>query len=275
MKNKKLIIVSIILLSLCTISLLAIMIWGILNPSLINVKFISLGQSDNLTLSKTYDNIFNEIKLDITNTDIEFKNSSDDKIKIDVYSEKEKPKINQKENTLNIEFDAQKCFGICLQKSPHLIIYIPETFSKKLNVKNNNGDIKIAKTNGNINVKSTTGDITVNKANRINIETKYGDVLTENANVLTVKKTYGEVKAGTINGQTSIKTTYGDIKINNIFLTNNSKLETKYGEITVEKLSNGKALGDTKWGEIKINNSSNLGNYTLTSVTKYGDINIG
>ena len=77
------------------------------------------------------------------------------------------------------------------------------------------------------------------------------------------------------NGQTSIKTTYGDIKINNIFLTNNSKLETKYGEITVEKLSNGKALGDTKWGEIKINNSSNLGNYTLTSVTKYGDINIG
>ena len=274
MKNKKLIIVSIILLSLCTISLLAIMMWGILNPSLINVKFISLGQSDNLTLSKTYDNIFNEIKLDITNTDIEFKNSSDDKIKIDVYSEKEKPKINQKENTLNIEFDAQKCFGICLQKSPHLIIYIPETFSKKLNVKNNNGDIEIAKTNGNINVKSTTGDITVNKANRINIETKYGDVLTENANVLTVKNTYGEVKASTINGQTSIKTTYGDIKINNIFLTNNSKLETKYGEITVEKLSNGKALGDTKWGEIKINNSSNLGNHTLTAKTKYGNINI-
>ena len=81
--------------------------------------------------------------------------------------------------------------------------------------------------------------------------------------------------SSTINGYTSIKTTYGDIKINNIFLTNNSKLETKYGEITVEKLSNGKALGDTKWGEIKINNSSNLSNYTLTSVTKYGDINIG
>ncbi len=289
MKNKALIITNIIILSCLAIGLLLFMFWGI------GTKHNFFSFKNELLESETYNlSDINGTKIDLKSYDIEFRESIDDTIKVEVYGSKKSKdniKLNNDNNKINLtETGSTFCFGFCFAEND-IVIYIPNNYQGDMNITTVSGDIEvlvnllsddvdIKSTSGDITlhnlndgkITSTSGDIEINEAQNLELSTVSGDIDIEKANSINAKSTSGEINIREVSNNVHLKTTSGDITAKNFMIYNNSDIESVSGEIEVRLINEAKINAETKSGDKDIKSSN--GEYLLNLKTVSGDITI-
>ena len=293
MKNKKLIIVLIILLSIIMIAL------SILFVDLLQSDFkfkgfrIGLQTSNDLILDKTYEEEFNNIVIDTATSKIFIKKSNTEKIKLVIYGEKENTKVENNHDSLNIEINGKNCLGFCFkQKLAKIELSLPEKYTGNINIKNEYGDISIDKfLNANIDVQEDNGDVKILGGNIIKVNNNYGDIEINNANIsninaecgdvyitktndATIKNSYGDIKLESINNYFYLENACGDIKLNSINLNKDSYIKSDYGDIEIGNTNELFIDAKTELGDVKIKNNYNKADITLKIENECGDIEV-
>lgn len=277
MKNKKILILLIVILSILTLSLTIFTTYLLINTP----KFtINLNNKNNTKLiyEETHDieNI-NTININTISGDIRFKTNTENNIKIEVYGdEKNIIEVENNNNILDIEYDIETniCIGICYQEE-YIIVYIPDTYNNKININTTSGDIKgINLKEASIDLKTKSGDVQINNIDKLNINSTSGDINIKNINNLDLKTNSGDVNINTINNKVNIQSTSGDIEINNLLLTESSNIKANSGDIEIDKTNDIYIDAFTTSGEIKIKNNNRKAECEIKIETTSGDIDV-
>jgi len=275
MKNKKIIIFSIIILSILTITLTLFTIYLLIKTPKFTFNYKN---NTEVIYEQSYDiQSINNIKINTISSDIKFKPSTDNNLKVIAYGNEDSEfKIKQDDYNLNINYDIKNnfCIGICYQED-YIVIYIPNTYNNKININTTSGDISgIDLTNADIDLITTSGDIQINNINKLDALSTSGDINIRNVNEINLKVTSGEVNINNINNKVNIQTTSGDVEINNLRLTENSKIKTNSGEIEIDKTNNIYIDANTTSGEVDIKNNNRKAEYELKVETTSGDVTV-
>ena len=151
MKNNK--AITIILICICSIFTILLSIFLVVsikdkNKFTFNFGFLKKGESNNLIYNESFDDINKNVNIKVSSSNIYIKNSSDNKAILKMYgSEKSKDDLKvTNEEDLNINVESKGCIGFCFNnEADKVILYLPETFDKKINIENSYGDAKIEK----------------------------------------------------------------------------------------------------------------------------------
>ncbi len=293
MKNKKLIITLIILLSIIMI-ILSIFFVGLLQNDFKFKGFrIGIQSSKELILDKTYEEKFNNIKIDASISEIFIKIGDSENIKTVIYGERDYTNVETNLDTLNIKINEKNCFGFCFnQKSTKIEIYLPKEYDGKINIKNDYGDISIDEIlNANIDVEEDCGDVLILGGNIIRVDNNYGDIEIHNANVTTinedcgdviisktndaiVKNSYGDIKIKSVTNYLNLENDCGDIELNNINLNKDSYIKDAFGDIEIGNTNEIFIDAKTDLGKVKIKNNYNKSDITLKIENDCGDIEV-
>jgi len=183
MKNKKIIIFSIIILSILTITLTLFTIYLLIKTPKFTFNYKN---NTEVIYEQSYDiQSINNIKINTISSDIKFKPSTDNNLKVIAYGNEDSEfKIKQDDYNLNINYDIKNnfCIGICYQED-YIVIYIPNTYNNKININTTSGDISgIDLTNADIDLITTSGDIQINNINKLDALSTSGDINIRNVN---------------------------------------------------------------------------------------------
>ena len=242
MKNKGLIIGLITFLSVIVI-LLSVFFVLLLNGK---IGFKNLGfftkKSKTVIEEKEFSDTFDSINISSDVSDITFKVSKTNDIRVVVYGDRKEDKVNFKkdDDTLNITYKSKKCRFICMRKYTGSIeVYVPDNYSK------------------NITIENDTGDIEINSGRSIRIRNDVGDIKIKN-----------------VDKYLSIRNDVGDIKITNLNITSDSSIRNDVGDITIENASNIKFDAKTDVGEKEIKGNDKKSDITLEIRNDVGDIEV-
>lgn len=255
MSNKGLKITIIVILFLLLISI-TIFFVKLLMGKEFNFSF-STTVSDKLVLDNEYENSFSEIKIDTDAANVVVLNSSDDKVKLKVYGKKKDVTVLES-SVLKIDVK-QECKGFCInQKISKIEIYLPSDYNKKLTIKNNYGDIKIANfDNMLLNAKLNCGDI--------KIDSIYDAI---------IKNNYGDIKIDRVYNYVDLSDDCGDIKIDELNINKDSIIEDNLGNIKINKTNEIYIDGETDLGDVKVNKNYRHSDITLKISNDCGDIKV-
>lgn len=288
MKNNALIIFLIILLVIICIGLLTFM------AKVINGKMaFPYKVSEELVIDEKYENNFEKIEISSDASDIEVKETLEEKIRVVIYGDKDKTKVEENESELKIISKYKKSsFFLWGNRVAKIEIYIPKNYEKELKINNKYGDIEVDEFIGaNIDIEEDCGDVEVIGGNKVNITNKYGDIKLKKAKEANIKQSAGEVKIETVD-DIIVKNNYGDIKITNVY--NYINAEEDCGDIKIENLHINKdsniknnlgsiKIGSTNdiyidaktdLGDTKINNNHQKSDITLKIKNDCGDIKV-
>ena len=311
--NKGLTITLISLLTLLLFFLIGIMIFLFKGNTSFNIFSITSGYSKKLIEEKEINNNLNiNVKTNVADVIVEEKDINN--IKVELYSEKEaEHEITESSDSVNIVLK-QKVkvqFGL-FNKSPSVVVYVPNNFNKNIKVNATTGDVKIGNLpNSNLYVKATTGDIKAKKINNADIKVTTGDIKIDDMNNLksetrtgdykinSAKKisvvtntgdikvlnsvdefdattNTGDIKIGDVNYSINAVTNTGDIKINKATILVNSKIKTGTGDVRIDSVKGCYVEGDTKIGDRDINNTDadRKSDIILKINTRVGDIDV-
>lgn len=215
--------------------------------------------SNNLVLNKEYDIKFDEINIDSEAADIEIKENLDSKIKVVIYGDEERTKVDTENKKLSIKTTQKNCNFWCFNvKIAKIEIYLPKDYSKNINIVNNLGDIKISSfSRVNLDVKANAGDIIVDEINSIKANVDLGDI-----------------EINKINEYLDIKNACGDVKIDSINLEKNSKIKSNLGDIKIGSTNEIYIEAKTNLGDTKINNNYRKSDIVLKINNDCGDIKV-
>ena len=274
MKNKGLTITLITILSLIGIGLITVMI--LVMTGKIDFSF-DWGSNKNMKLVDSYEAKVEEInKIDFTlySTDVEVKESSNELIKVEYYSNKKKnADIKQEGNTIvvNEEKTGNYCIGICFNNRK-LVVYVPKTYNGLYKINTKSGDIRfdVDASLNNIEIETTSGDVNFVNANDIDIETTSGDVKGGVANKTKIYSTSGDIKIKECKDTSDIKTTSGDIYVGAVAKI---VIKSTSGDIKLDKVTKSMNLktvsGDVTVGTLAMTENSNVnttsGDVTITN----------
>lgn len=285
MKNRGLIITYITILSIFVVALIAFMIFG----SKLNFRF-----RDNsvVILNESLDSN-KKVTVKVKNYDIVIKENNEDNIHIVVEGSEDNKNeiiIDSDSNNINITQEStHACFGFCYYANK-VTIYVPESFTKSLDLFSTSGDINILNnlnsdnhtiktTSGDIDInnirgssiKSTSGEITIHEGKDINALTTSGDITIFKAeNSLDINSTSGEIEIKNLTGFITSSSTSGDITINDFTITNNSSINSRSGEVMIRLQNEARITAKTTSGDKDIKNTD--GEYSLDLSTTSGDI---
>ena len=294
MKNKTIKIVLIIFLSLLVIALGSFLTIVLTNKNykLGYLNLFSPKSSNQLVFNKQYDVVFNSINIKSKSSNINIKKSNDSKIRVNIYGEKDKVKVNNNDNHLDITTDEKSCVGFCFNtKLAKVEIFLPENYSGSIDIKNNYGDVNIDKfenliLNANLDsgdikadsllsgkIKNSYGDIKIlGHSKKLDIEDDCGDLEIETVDQLKAINNYGNIKAKKVNKYLDIIDDCGDIKLDTINLNKNSKIHNNYGDIKIGTTNKIYINANTSFGNTKINNNYRKSDITLDIDNDCGDI---
>lgn len=291
MKNKKWIILLIVLLSVASVSLIVLMI-NMLNGKLklTNFKF-SHQVSNELLLDKTYDTDFNKILVNANTSDIYIKTSTDDNVRVVIYGGKDNTTVETNDNMLSIILKEDPCIGFCFNNIISKIeVYLPENYENNINIVNNYGDIKVEEfLKADIDIEEDCGDVTVFGGNSVKINNNYGDITVNKAHVANIKESAGDVEIGIVNDATienaygdieitsvnnylDLRNDCGDIKIDNVTLNKNSTIKSNLGNVKIGSLNEIYIDANTDLGSVKIDNNYKKSDIILKIDNDCGDI---
>ena len=293
MKNKKLGIILIIVFSLLAIFLTFFMI-GLINKKFKFPNFRFSGKvSSEIILEETYENLFNEIKLDVAAGNIEIKESEDSKIKVTIYGDKELLKYDDNDNKLYIKLESKQCIGFCFNQTINkVVIYLPQEYDEKINIENNYGDIEIGQfLKVNIDIREDCGDVSVLGGKEIRVKNNYGDIkieeaysvdLEESAGDINIGKVYdakiennlGDININEVLNFVDIEEDCGDIKIDSLTINENSNIINNLGDIKIGSTNEIYIDAETDLGDIKINENFRKSEITLSIKNDCGDIKV-
>ena len=314
MKSKGAIITLISFLSLLAIGLIVGMV--LLMKGKFDFSF-DFGKNKNMKLVDSYEtkveNI-NKFDFNLYSTDVEVKESTNDTIKVEYYSNKKKnATIKQEGNTIvvNEEETGNYCIGICFNNRK-IVLYVPSNYLGTYDFKTASGDIKFEAdaSKNNIDIETTSGDVLYASAGDINITTTSGDIKGEVSNKTkivttsgdikltettedsefsttsgdiyikkitktTIATTSGDVKLDKVTKSMNIKTISGDVIIGTLKMTSNSSVKTTSGDVRVSNNeSNCYVEFDSTSGDKYINKSDRKSDLTLKVTTTSGDLTV-
>ena len=259
MKNKKSIIALISVLSIITIALIILFIIFLTNGNTLK-KYFKFGIKTNSKIICNEKYKLNNIDITTNNSDIEFKYSEDENIKVVVYGEeKENLKVEENLESISIDFKEENThfFGIDLTTNK-IEVYIPRTFDKNINIKSDLGDVKsVDLKNSHIKIDADCGDVKLKKVKSVDVTSKLGDIEIEQ-----------------ISEYLNLDVDCGDIEIDNIILTKNSKIESNLGNIEIDKTNDIYIEAKTDLGDVDVKHSNRYSEVELDVYADCGDIKI-
>ena len=275
MKNKSLIITLIIVLSILVLGLISLMSHLLIKGNRINFNF---KKENELIYEEEYNvDEVNNLTINSISSDILFKESTNNEIKVIVYGDKYNDlKVELNNNLLTIDYDVETnfCIGICFTND-RLIIYIPNTYNKNIKINTTSGDVLgLNLINAKLDFKSVSGDIQINNIDEASITMTSGEVNINKINKTNIKTVSGDIEINTITEKLNIETTSGEIAIDNLTLTTDSKIKTISGDVEIDNATNIYFDTNTVSGDIKVKNNDRKADYELSIKTTSGDISV-
>ena len=290
MKNNIIKISMIILLTIIAICLIIFMINVINNQSGFRGFFKSYKTSEELVINENYDNNFDRISIESKASNIYVYSTEENEIKIKYYGVKDEVSISTENNVLKVStFENNKFFNTKVSKTE---IYVPKTYDKLIEIKNNYGNVGIGEfKNSTISIEEDYGDVKVENAKDITIQNNYGDIslgdaesatLNESCGDIKLKKIdkvivenkYGDIVIDKVEYSLQIEDNCGDVEIKNINLKENSYIKNNLGDIKILNTNEIYFDAKTNLGDTKINNNYNKSEITLKIQNDCGDIEI-
>lgn len=271
--NKKLSIILAILYGIIVIGLIVGLV--LLISSDFNFKNFG-GGSLKLIDNKEFEKI-NNLNINVKTADVYIKTSSDEKVKVEVYSAREeKSTITNTDESLNITLDQGVCSFFCwFRKNSKINVYLPSNYANEITVKATTGDIEVddfALSNANLTV--TTGDIKLGNIKDASIKATTGDIYVSSVNDITASLSTGDVVIDKINNYLNLSTSTGDITISSANLNKNSEISTSTGDVKISRLNDIYVDAKTSTGDTRINDNNRKSDIELKVKTSTGDINV-
>ena len=261
MKNRTLSIVLITILSFLVVLLSCALVFALNRNS--DFNFVFDFSKRNLKLIDKLEIDYNRVKrlsFNLNSTDIEIKESNDNNIIVEYYSNKDINPIMEFESdviTVDEEKNAKVCYGFC-NLNKKIILYVPNAFTGEYDIKAKSGDIKSNVTLNNVFISTVSGDLSLDNISIGSISTVSGDVDIKN-----------------LNKNAIIKTVSGDVEIDNMIIDSNSSIFTVSGDVDVNNHKNNFYVEtNTKSGDININKIDRKSDIILSIKTTSGDINV-
>lgn len=112
--------------------------------------------------------------------------------------------------------------------------------------------------------------------NSVTINSAFGDIdIPDRLNTsLKVESNFGDIKADYLSGSFELQCDMGDIEIETIDISKNSKATTNMGDVEIDNTNSVNIVGETSLGECSINNSNPDSPVTLTVASDLGDVKI-
>ena len=263
MKNRSSIITLIIILSVLCIALTGGFVYLLVNGEGIHFNFnLSFKQMDLVDSYEVLPNDITSIEMNLYSTDVEIKESTNDKILVEYYSNKDNnPKIEYTDNNIKINENNYNvgCIGFCNNRRK-VVLNIPSNYYGEYIISTKSGDIlsNIDLTNSITKISTMSGDVRLNIVGNIEISTMSGDI-----------------KIDKINDTIKVKTTSGDILISELNIKENSSINTTSGDVLVSN-NNSNCYVDVKTlsGDKYINKSDRKSDLVLTINTTSGDVRV-
>ena len=273
--NKTVTVILIILLSILTIAVTGMFILLIKGNINFNWSFNFGGYSNKLIDSKEIETI-KDINIDCDIADVFVEESSDNTIKIELYSEdSDNYYIKEEDNTINVKLYPKKKGFQLFGKIEKIIIKIPKDYNKNLKVNFTTGDFKIESfPNMRLDFKGSTGDIKADKLKHISGEISTGDITIGSVDVFSAATDTGDIKIDSINKRVYAKTSTGDIKIGEVTVEEDSTIKTSAGDVKIDSLKGAFIESHTNTGDIRVNNNDRKLDNTITINTSTGDITV-
>lgn len=275
MKSKGLIISLVVLLSIIAVSLV-----GLLAVMLTRTSIFSFSvepTKSKLVRQEEYqiENL-HKIKIKAISSDVEIKNSNDNKIIVKYYGEKKNEVIfNSDGSVLSLEEKAKNrfCFGFC-NLSKKFVLYVPKDLEIDMDYSTISGDVTFEEeySNANLKLKTTSGDANITNVSNLTFNTISGDLKMDYSDYSTITTTSGDVTIDEVGGYLKLGTTSGDVRINKFEMKKNSSINTISGDVSISNI--GDIYVDTKTtsGDVRVKNSNRKSDYILNVKTVSGDI---
>jgi len=293
MSRRNLAIVKIVILSL-----LGIMVFGLfmfLMDERHDLSDLTFNKSEaKLMKSETYNlNEVNKIVTNLRDADIEIKHTNENIIKVDLYDkDKDKMDVSLSNGELSIEFTGSNfCFGFCFFGGRRVIVYLPESFDKDIEIVTASGEVNMPKVLSRVEIKTVSGDVFVESADNLTIKTTSGDVKVGSSKktyISTVsgeieirdteefegKTTSGDLDIDILNTSIDFSTVSGDIDIASANIIKDSKIGTVSGDVEINSLNRIYVNTKTTSGDVEIYGTDRMSKITLDIKTTSGDIEI-
>ena len=196
---------------------------------------------------------------------ITVKESKDDKVKIEVFSTKEKEvTANVLEDTVSVEYLDQEEHNFTIniginEVQDEMIVYIPKDYENNILTDTNYGNISfdVSLKNASIDIVSDYGNIDIESVKNISIDCDFGNI--------NVKNVYNKL---------DIETEYGNVNVDNLEINEDSNIVTKYGNVNVEKTNDIRIDTDVNLGSVDVNKNNKEADVSLNIKSEMGFINV-
>ncbi|MDF2698565.1 MAG: hypothetical protein K0Q49_121 [Haloplasmataceae bacterium] len=236
------------------IILLIIMLASFITSGIIlyNTGGVKAINKNNYEINKEaiYEDIENvtEINIETTTTDINFINTDNNEIKINLvgslnglfYKIDNELVTSIDDNKLDIKALTQTIGLFVFSSELELNIYLPVNYSNKIHINTATGDINLSERNfAELGIYSTTGDVYLKT------------ITTDKGNLTT---TTGDIDANFLSGNYDIKSTTGDIDVS-VEETFELNISTTTGDVFLQNIDNSSVKIETTTGDISLINS--------------------
>ena len=250
---------------------LSLLILGLIWIFTINID-IKIPKSK-LIYDQNIEEEFNSIT--ISNSSLDIKLIKSDVTNLKVYNNKETDiKVKVEDNTLKIDTEEDNHFCMFCFGKNELVLSLPENLYD-LVINNKSGDINSKIDLNNATILSSSGDIFLPKANDLVVNITSGDLEVNEVKNIVINSSSGDIKINKIIDSVEIEATSGDINIEELSITKNSKIKVTSGDVTIHKSSNN-IYYDAKAtsGDIIIKDNDRHAEYEINITSKSGDIKV-
>jgi len=272
--NSTLNVVKIILLSIIAVALVLILIF-LLNGK-INLKGFTLYEKTELVYEETFKEEVNNLKVLTTYNDIRIEEAEQEGINVKVYDRKDaKPEAHIEDNTLVVEnkSDVKIGFSFGITGNSKIVITVPKDSTYNLNIEGDSSDIDSLINLKDVNILTKSGDINLKDSINTVIKTTSGDVKVNNVSKkLKITATSGDLEIKEVTGKLELNTVSGDIDIKSLNLVSNSSIKVISGDVTIGKTNDIYIDTSVVSGDTKINKNNRHADYELKIKTTSGDI---
>ncbi len=278
MKNKNYMIAKISILAVIAVVLIGILVFLLIDGTRYHWKW-NFKKDQIMIYEKTYAPLeLDQINIDVTSTDITVKPSQDDQIHITIYGEKEEEATSKLENNqLTIIKNSKNhlCFGFCFANNNEIILSLPSEIVTTLNFKTASGDIWIGNFDHvSLDAETSSGDIEFDTVKQANLKTQSGDMEGKNIENVNGDTSSGSIHFSRIVGYTNLKTSSGDIQLNDFQILKNSNIVTSSGDVTVFHITDCYINTKTRSGDVHIKENNRFLEIELQIETSSGDIDV-
>lgn len=276
MKNRGLIIFTIVLLIICSIILSGILVVSLSSRSFMGMRglFRIQNVSNTKIYDQVYDDVFKSINIDTNAANIKIKKGKENKVLI--YGDEKALTISESED-FSINYEAELCKFFCISNpnAAKIEIYLNDSFNGSIEINNKFGDIEIDEfTNSDIKIDSAYGDTIVDGGLNVSLSSDCGNIDVGEAVNLTVDNNFGDIRVNIISNKASINADCGNIDIKEIDIKEDSHIENHMGNIRIDKTNDILIDSKVSLGDNEVNNSNYKSDIVLKIINNCGDIRV-